>query len=257
MKTTVSKTIKPKSKRKMISHKIDRVIKEIEPRIRFLAFHNRFFVQFFCRFFLKTYFPLTVSGKKHIPRDNSFIMVSNHNSHIDTGVLGVASGIDFTRLAMLAARDYWFENRIRRSIVYFFFNLIPIERKIRRDRHYRSSFRLTTNFCKKFLNQDRSAVIIYPEGTRSKDGEIQNFKTGMAKLAVAMNVPVVPVYIRGTYQAFSRHSWFPKPTKILAVIGKPLYPPVQKKSSKEILLDCQIFTAKVRQEIVDLKKIHG
>lgn len=248
------------SKRK-ITVKFRRVIKDLEPRVKLLVLPNRFFVEFFCRFCTRTYFPLKVFGKENIPQDNSFIIVSNHSSHIDTGILGVASDLAFNRIAMLAAKDYWFENKVRRFLIYFFFNLIPVERKLRRETNKRTTFGATVNFCKNFLQKGRSGIIMYPEGSRTKDGEIKNFKDGASKLAIELQIPILPVYLDGTYRALSRHDWIPKPTRIKAVIGKPVIPPALKKgestNSKEKNLACRTVTEEIYDSIILLKKQYG
>ena len=73
------------------------------------------------------YSPLKVYGKRNIPNE-SFIFCSNHNSHMDVAILAVSVDKDFNHFGMLAARDYWFDNWIRRTSINLVMNLIPIER---------------------------------------------------------------------------------------------------------------------------------
>ena len=75
-----------------------------------------------------TYAPLKVYGKENIPR-SSYIFCSNHNSHMDVAVLAVPANKDFNNFGMLAARDYWFDNWLRRKAVNTVMNLIPVDRK--------------------------------------------------------------------------------------------------------------------------------
>ncbi|AAF73599.1 1-acyl-sn-glycerol-3-phosphate acyltransferase [Chlamydia muridarum str. Nigg] len=66
-------------------------------------------------------------------------------------------------------------------------------------------------------------LIIYPEGTRHSDGEIHQGKVGVGMLALKGNVPVIPVYVAGTLEAFGKHQKFPKLWKTLTtVIGTPI-----------------------------------
>ncbi|HPN38068.1 MAG TPA: lysophospholipid acyltransferase family protein, partial [Melioribacteraceae bacterium] len=60
-------------------------------------------------------------------------------------------------------------------------------------------------------------IMIFPEGTRSKDGELGTFKRAFAILARELNVPVVPVLIKGAYEALPSGSLFPKPFKTIKV----------------------------------------
>jgi len=66
-------------------------------------------------------------------------------------------------------------------------------------------------------------VLIFPEGTRSKDGELQKVQKGIGVLALLTKSPIIPVYIHGTYEAWGRHMIFPKPWgRISCVIGEAL-----------------------------------
>lgn len=251
-------TLKRNSKRVRISIKIRRFFRELEPGIKMLVLPNRFFIEFFCKFCLKTYFPLKIINQEKIPKDSSFILVSNHSSHIDTGVLGAVSGVPFNRLAMLAAKDYWFENKIRRFLIYFFFNLIPIERKIKKSQiaNHRVSLVKTIQFCRNFIAQEKSAIIIYPEGARTRNGEMKNFKDGASNLAIRLDLPIVPVYIKGTYKALSCHDWIPTPQRLLAVVGDPIY--VDKNhahlDNKEFIHLCKELSQKSQSTIKELQE---
>lgn len=61
------------------------------------------------------------------------------------------------------------------------------------------------NTCKGWLNQGAS-ILLFPEGTRSEDGEIQNFRDGAFRMAVDCNVPVVPIVVNGTFPILNKKS---------------------------------------------------
>src|SRR5690606_4935787 len=65
-------------------------------------------------------------------------------------------------------------------------------------------------------------VLIFPEGTRTPDGEVQSLKPGICSLARRGRVPLIPVGIDGAYQAWPRWAWLPRPTRIRVVIGNPI-----------------------------------
>jgi long-chain acyl-CoA synthetase len=67
-------------------------------------------------------------------------------------------------------------------------------------------------------------MVIFPEGNRSRDGKLASFKKSFAIISKELNVPVVPVVIKGAYEKFKIGSWFPKPGKIELKILKPIYP---------------------------------
>jgi 1-acyl-sn-glycerol-3-phosphate acyltransferase len=66
------------------------------------------------------------------------------------------------------------------------------------------------------------SLAVFPEGTRSPDGRLREFKPGSFKIALRAGVPVVPVAIRGTYQILPKHSLVPRPGKVEVIIGKPI-----------------------------------
>jgi long-chain acyl-CoA synthetase len=74
------------------------------------------------------------------------------------------------------------------------------------------------------LKQNKN-LIIFPEGTRSDDGKLGQFKKTFAILSRELNVPIVPVSISGAFDALPRGSWFPKPWKKINIeFLKPIYP---------------------------------
>ncbi len=184
-------------------------------------FFFRKFFEIYCRLVFTFYTPLKVIGKKNLP-SSSFILCANHSSHMDTAILGVAT-IGFNNLAMMAAKDYWFDNKIRKFIFNIFLNLIPIERKLgNKNNKNKMTLEQTIGYCKNYLAQGNRALLIYPEGTRTRDGNINSFKEGVALFASKLDVPIVPTFINGTFKAWRKRTFFLKPAKITAVIGEPL-----------------------------------
>ena len=67
-------------------------------------------------------------------------------------------------------------------------------------------------------------LCVFPEGSRSRDGRIKEFKKGVAIVAREMNVPLVPVAIKGTYEVLAPGRKFPRPARVSVTIGKPIHP---------------------------------
>ena len=65
-------------------------------------------------------------------------------------------------------------------------------------------------------------VVLFPEGTRTRDGELQPARAGIGMIVVRSRAPVVPVRVFGTYRAFGRHRWFPRPYRTHVKYGPPL-----------------------------------
>lgn len=175
--------------------------------------------EIYCKILFKFYCPLNIIGKENIPRSSSFIFCSNHNSHMDSGVLMVASGLPFKNFAMMAAKDYFFDNNKRKHYLSLLMNLIPIDREA--DRKSMINYLAA---CKEFTKNGNRSLIIYPEGTRSKTGKIQPFKKGPAMISAEILIPIVPAYIYGTFNAWPKGKIFMKPSGITIRIGKPILP---------------------------------
>jgi len=172
--------------------------------------------QAFCRVFFICYCRLTVAGKDHLPAP-PFIICSNHTSHIDSAVLMTASGLPFSAFAMLGASDYFFDSWRTRFLVSRFMNVIPI------DRHgQHKSLRRSLTMCEEFLRRMQGNLILYPEGTRSCDGEIQTFKKGAGLFAVDLGVPVVPAHIEGAHNILAKGKLMPRPGTVTVRFGEPI-----------------------------------
>jgi 1-acyl-sn-glycerol-3-phosphate acyltransferase len=170
----------------------------------------------FCRMFFRCYCLLTVEGHHHLP-DGPFLLCSNHASHIDSAALMTASGRRFRDFAMVGASDYFFQSWSVRSMVSPFMNVIPIDRRP----GARSLAGCLTN-CQRFLEQTGGGLILYPEGTRSPDGEMREFKSGVGFFASKLGVPLVPAYIEGTHQVLPKGRSVPCPGAMRVRFGEPL-----------------------------------
>jgi 1-acyl-sn-glycerol-3-phosphate acyltransferase len=82
----------------------------------------------------------------------------------------------------------------------------------------------------------RELVLICPEGTRTRDGEVARLKPGFISVARRSGVPLIPVGLDGAYQAWPRSAWFPRPGRIAVSIGQPISPEEASRLSDEELL---------------------
>ena len=171
--------------------------------------------------FYRNYFSLKCYGLEHIPQGKPYIIMPNHSSHLDTLTVITALEKRAYRLWTLAARDYWFATRFQGWFAQTCLNALPIERE--------------GNFTE-FLQDLRTAnevmvqnngLLIFPEGTRSLDGNLQPFKPGILSLLIySPGVPVIPAYIDGTYHALPKGQNLPKKHPVRIIFGEPLtFPP--------------------------------
>lgn len=159
------------------------------------------------------YFHLSCQGFENIPQDTPFLIAANHTSHLDKGAVAVSLSKYVDRIFGLGARDYFFDNPIKAWFFRTFFNLIPFERQ--------GSFKEAIQHCQQVLVR-RQSVLIFPEGTRSINGELQQFQPGVGLLALKLNVPIIPVYIHGTYQALPKGHWLARRSQINVICGAPI-----------------------------------
>lgn len=174
--------------------------------------------EIYCKILFEIYCPLQVIGRENIPRSSSFIFCSNHNSHMDSGILMVASGLPFNNFAMIAAKDYFFDSN-KRNYLNLLMNLIPIER----DADRKSMIEYLAA-CREFTKNGNRNLIVYPEGTRSLTGKMQSFKKGPAMISAELGLPIVPAFIKGSFKAWPKGKIFMRPSKLTIRIGKPISP---------------------------------
>lgn len=153
---------------------------------------------------------LKVFGQENVPADGPLIVACNHVSHLDPMILGAA----FKRPLHFMARRTLFDVPgfawlIRHN------NAFPLDRGgDSRDALRAFGARL----------EQGNAVVMFPEGTRSPDGALSEMKPGVGMLAVRNLVPVVPVYIWGSYLAWPRGRSYPRPHSLRVYIGEAITP---------------------------------
>lgn len=169
----------------------------------------------FCRRLLLLMFQLfhrwEVHGREHVPRTGGCLLAANHVSYLDPPALGCSA---MKRVVRFMARDTLF----KKGFGHWFMTgvaAIPISRE-RGDVG-------ALKKCIQLLRQG-DCVGIFPEGTRSRDGQLGTAKAGIGFLIMAAAVPVVPAYIDGTYEALPRGASWPRPKKVRVFVGPPIQP---------------------------------
>jgi 1-acyl-sn-glycerol-3-phosphate acyltransferase len=163
------------------------------------------------RIWLRLRFRFSVTGAERIPPTGGLILCANHASYLDPPALGCAIP---WRIVHFMARNTLYSNPFGR----FFFKhaqVIPIDR----TRGDLAALRTAIHDLKA-----GKTIGIFPEGTRSPDGKLQEAKGGIGFLLAKGNVPVLPVYIAGTHQAFPRGASRFRSARISIHIGDPIPP---------------------------------
>jgi long-chain acyl-CoA synthetase len=152
-----------------------------------------------------------IEGDGNVPMHANFIVAPNHASHIDTGLVKKALGKEVAEQTVaVAAADYWFDTKYKRAYMNNFTTLVPIER----TGSLRQSLRHVTEILKQGYN-----TLIFPEGTRSLDGEIHEFKPIIGYLALNERIGILPIYLWGTFEAFPKGMTIPAKDSFGASIG--------------------------------------
>jgi 1-acyl-sn-glycerol-3-phosphate acyltransferase len=167
------------------------------------------------RIYFRLYHRLVVEGVEHLPHEPPFVVIGNHASHLDA--LALASVIPrrlCTRVFPVAAGDVFFETPVTSLASAVFLNALPMWRK-KCGPHALADLRSR-------LVDDPCGYILFPEGTRSRDGQMQRFKAGLGMLIAGTAVPVVPCQLKGTFEAFPPGKRLPRPRSVHIRVGPPL-----------------------------------
>jgi long-chain acyl-CoA synthetase len=152
-----------------------------------------------------------VLGRGNIPANRNFIVVANHASHLDFGLVSHALGASGRELLVLAAKDYFFNTGLRRFAARNFTRLIPFDRE-------RAQLESLDQALAE-LAAGRS-VLMFPEGTRSPDGAIHEFKSGAGYLALHAGCDVLPIHLGGTFDVLGKGRLLPRRAPVEVRIGR-------------------------------------
>jgi len=186
---------------------------------------RRFAQRIILRGVINSVVSIQVEGKENVDGlKGPFILVANHSSHLDAPVLISSLPYSLTKnLATAVAADYFYSQKWRSTLTSVFFNSYPVERDGRRSSGGRGGKPKRAGLSISLLRQD-VPLLIFPEGTRSRTGEMAGFKPGAAALARALRVPVVPVGLIGAHDAMPVGRSWPKPGRqpVRLLIGQPV-----------------------------------
>ena len=194
------------------------------------------------RVILKLRHGLEVEGLGNL-QGGPFVFTPNHSSHFD--LLSIAGALPHRmvhRTFAVAAKDYFFNRTFKALAARTFVNAIPFDRKGRVDE--------SMKHCRDALGQGDS-LVIFPEGTRSASGQLQDFKAGVgALLAGHDTAQAVPVFIDGAHQIMPKGSKGPGAGKLKVIFGRPI-------SFRDSARDAEGYrqiAERLRAEVVDLSR---
>jgi 1-acyl-sn-glycerol-3-phosphate acyltransferase len=187
--------------------------------------------------FARIFFRLGVRGIENIPPKGPFILAGNHKSHLDPPLVTLANK---RKLFFLTKKENWLFAIILRGI-----NCIELDRE--------GIDRAALKRALKALHEGRG-LLIFPEGTRSLDGKMTSGKLGVALIAIATNVPVIPTFVEGTERSMPPGTiGFKGFYKARVIFGRKIYPPTDINREKRKVI-YQQFTDTIMREIALLGK---
>jgi long-chain acyl-CoA synthetase len=142
-----------------------------------------------------------IHGQNNVPPFGGYIVAANHASHLDTGLVKYALGEQGEALVALGAKDYFFDDPVRRMYFENFTNVVPMER----HGSLRESLRLAGDVIR-----DGYILLIFPEGTRSDTGVMADFKPSLGYLAMTNKCGILPMYLDRTHEAMPKGRYLPK-----------------------------------------------
>ena len=155
-----------------------------------------------------TYFRWRIYEAGRVPRQGGVIIASNHASFLDPPLVGSALSRDINYLARESLFRFPGVGALLRS-----WNAVPV------DRDGGGARGLKIILERLLAGQ---GIILFPEGTRTRDGKLQPARSGIGLTVIKSTAPVVPVRVFGTFEAFGRNQKFPRPYRVQVKYGQPM-----------------------------------
>ncbi len=160
------------------------------------------------RAIFRFYFRWRVYNPERMPLSGGVALVANHASYIDPPL--VAAGV--RRPVACLARENLFRFPPMAWVLRQW-GVVPLDR----DGGSASGLRVILDRL-----HEGNAIVLFPEGTRTYDGQAQPARSGIGLIVIKSDQPVVPVRVFGTYEAYGRHVFLPRPWRIAVKYGEPM-----------------------------------
>ena len=166
------------------------------------------------RSFFLLYGRMTVHGVENLPLRGPYIITPNHLSNADAPLLASAVPSAIASQVFYLGDTVYFGGPISSRIAGVI-QVIPVNMETR----LHSALQLSS-----YVLRNGKVLCIFPEGSRSRDGKLKEFRKGVGIIAKELNVPLVPVALTGTYAMMRAGKLFPRPARVGVTIGKPVFP---------------------------------
>lgn len=157
-----------------------------------------------------SFISVSVEGLENINKNQSYVIVANHQSMFDIWLIYGWLGSPFSWVMKKELRKIPFVGLACEKVGHIFV-----------DRSNAIEAKKSIQAAEKKL-QNGNCVVVFPEGTRTKDGKVGSFKRGAFNMASDLHLPIVPISIIGAYECMSRYDWQVTPGKLKMKIHKPI-----------------------------------
>ncbi|MFA5144337.1 MAG: AMP-binding protein [Candidatus Omnitrophota bacterium] len=197
------------------------------------------------RLVFRTIWRLKISGTENIPKAGRCILCVSHGSYLDGFIVASSVPAGLRKDLYIVGFEAFFDHFLIRNIIKYI-RVIPIDPGM----HFVEAMQASS-----YVLKNNKIVCIFPEGERTIDGEVKKFKKGAGILAKELNIPMVPVYIKGSYESWPRTRRFPKPYPIKITFGKPVDFEELKKEGARLGAkdDYEAIAFGIREEVVKLR----
>jgi len=202
------------------------------PRQPYMLTHAlRSMVALLLRGWMRIYHRMRIDGRENLPKSGSYVLVCNHTSHLDTLCMLCSVPLrQIHRTFPAAAADYFFSSLPRSAISAILINALPFDRQLKGAE--------SLAVCGELLKNEGNVLIIFPEGTRTTNGDMGRFRSGIGRLVVGTDLPVLPCYLEGGLKAWPKGKVFPRPYALTLRIAAPRSYAHLDKSSESVRKIC-------------------
>ncbi len=155
-----------------------------------------------------TYFRWRVFGTENVPLKGGVVLAANHGSFLDPPLIGCGVKRTISFLARESLFHFPGMGALLRS-----WSVVPVDRD-------GGGARGLKNIMDRLLAGN--GIVLFPEGTRTKDGRLQPARSGIGLTVIKSAAPIVPVRVFGTFEAYGRDHKFPRPRRVMVKYGAPM-----------------------------------
>ena len=187
---------------------------------------------------------VTVEGTANLSPTEAQVIVANHQSWFDILALFLTLPVE---IRFVAKKELF--------SIPFFGQTLKALGHVRLDRTNLKAAIEAYEVAAKYIKEQRLSVLVFPEGTRSRTGQLQPFKSGPFVLALRSGAPVVPVYVAGTFGILPKGSIRVRRRPVHVMVGEPIPTAGLTLENREALRDrARAAVARLRAESVDASR---